>query len=64
VVGNVQGGAVPGGESRMFHDRDIPVSVRRDVRRLGPRNLSASGSAVPGDEREETGKAGDVPESR
>lgn len=28
----VQGGTVPGGESGVFHDCDIPVSVRRDVR--------------------------------
>lgn len=45
----------------MLHDRDIPVSVRRDVRGLGPRDLSAVGSPVPGGEREETREAGDFP---
>ena len=48
----------------MFHNRDILVFIRRDVRQLQSRNLSASGSAVPSDEQEETGKAGDVPGSR
>lgn len=57
-VVSVQGGTVSGGKSGMFHDCNVSVSVRRDVWRLGARDLSTFGSSVSGVEREEAGKAG------
>ena len=54
----MQGGAVPGGESGLFHDSDVSVFVRGDVRGLGPWNLPAFGCAIPGVEREEVWKTG------
>lgn len=61
---NLQGGTVSGGKSGMFHNRNIPVSVRRDVWRLGARDLPTIGSSVSGVEREEAGKAGGCVGSR